>query len=50
MLTHIHSQAHTHTHTHELPHASTIYAFAEAAEAAERMWLAERLLLGYALF
>jgi len=33
-------------------HASpnTIYAFAEAAEAAERMWLAERLLLGYALF
>jgi len=45
-----HTLTRTHTHTHTLPHASTIYAFAEAAEAAERMWLAARLLLGYALF
>lgn len=45
-----HSHAHTHTHTQAALRACTIYAFAEAAEAAERMWLAARLLLCYALF
>lgn len=41
---------HIHTHTQAALRACTIYAFAEAAEAAERMWLAARLLLCYALF